>query len=192
MSASPVPLPPLEVITANDKAGLIVLITALLLSFVFLCLGARIYTRIYINGPWMRDDDILTAATVESHDASGNLTSTTDTRQATCCVQSALVFFQVSKGYGKAGDLLDTDDIGSIAKVGSIAGCAGLEVEHASDGYRLAMPPPCSILSVCSYPNAPWPICFCVYRQAEAIPWLLGRPYLDRLCGRSCPYFSLV
>lgn len=58
-------LPPFESLSSTNQSGVVVIITLLLLSFVVLCFLARVYTRIYINGPWLRDDNVLTAATVE-------------------------------------------------------------------------------------------------------------------------------
>ena len=116
----------------------------------------------------------------------------TDRWQAICCVQSAIVYFQVSKGFGKAENLIDKNEIGSIGKVGAILRSTGLDYENSADGCRLVMPPTCSISSVFPYPNAPWRTCFCVYRRVVGIAWLLGPPCVDQQCGQSCRYFSSV
>ncbi|KAA6408205.1 MAG: hypothetical protein FRX48_07947 [Lasallia pustulata] len=103
LATTNVPLPPLFVISSTNLSGLIILITSLLLGFVLLCFCARLYTRTYIAGPSMRDDHLLTAATV------------------ICVIESALVYIQVSKGFGKSKTLLQDSGFASIEAFGYAA-----------------------------------------------------------------------
>jgi hypothetical protein len=58
-------LAPPYVITASDKRGLVVVIAATTLSFVWTCLLIRIYLRLKLR-EWKLDDYLLVAATVSS------------------------------------------------------------------------------------------------------------------------------
>jgi hypothetical protein len=67
-SAAPSALPsgvstPLEHISSHDQGGLVAVITAFAWSFVLVAFSIRIYVR-KKTGPWKRDDNALTAATV--------------------------------------------------------------------------------------------------------------------------------
>ena len=54
---------PLGVITATNQSGLILILTALSLSFVLVSFAIRIYIRVP-QRLWKWDDNVLTAATV--------------------------------------------------------------------------------------------------------------------------------
>lgn len=58
-------LAPPYVINASDKRGLVVVIAATTLSFVWTCLLIRIYLRLKLR-EWKLDDYLLVAATVSS------------------------------------------------------------------------------------------------------------------------------
>jgi hypothetical protein len=57
------PIPPPYVITADDKRGLVVVITGTTLSFVWTCLLIRVWLR-WKTREWKSDDYFLAAATV--------------------------------------------------------------------------------------------------------------------------------
>lgn len=62
---APEVIPPPYVIAEDDQRGLIVVITATTLSFVWTCLLIRIYLRVRTR-EWRSDDYFLAAATVGS------------------------------------------------------------------------------------------------------------------------------
>lgn len=43
-------------ITDTDKGGLVVIVGTILMSWMVLCFMFRVYTRVYINGPFDADD----------------------------------------------------------------------------------------------------------------------------------------
>ncbi|MCJ1311736.1 hypothetical protein MMC25_005409 [Agyrium rufum] len=97
-SQVPAPLPPIETISPTDRGGLVFLLTTLLLTFVVIAFFVRFYTRRRISGPWSRDDDFLTAATF------------------VCCAQSAVVFFEVHKGFGQVASNIEPKNLPSLGK----------------------------------------------------------------------------
>ncbi|KAK5019803.1 hypothetical protein BJ546DRAFT_1076115 [Cryomyces antarcticus] len=102
-SPSPIATPdillPLEVITPTDRGGLLTVITALFLSFVLVFFLLRLCIRLKARGSWRHDDNYLSAATVFS------------------VIQSAVVFDQVSRGFGRSADLIDPVDLAYIRKM---------------------------------------------------------------------------
>ncbi|KAH8801763.1 hypothetical protein F5884DRAFT_527266 [Xylogone sp. PMI_703] len=92
-------VPPAQLITATDKAGLIVVITTFFLSCIWLALCVRLYVRVRVNGPWKLDDYCVAAATVLS------------------TIRSILVYVGVNKGYGKSATLLHGDDFVRIGRI---------------------------------------------------------------------------
>ncbi|KAJ9603559.1 hypothetical protein H2200_011745 [Cladophialophora chaetospira] len=76
------PSEPLGVISDSDQSGLILILTALALSFVLVSFAIRLYIRVP-QRLWKNDDNVLTAATFFS------------------IIQTSLVFYEVHLGYGK-------------------------------------------------------------------------------------------
>ncbi|KAI9849608.1 MAG: hypothetical protein M1837_002733 [Sclerophora amabilis] len=98
MEDDPNTVPALEVITSTDRSGLIVAVSAIVLSFVLICVLVRLFVRLFVSGPWRWDDGALSAAAVFT------------------CIQSALVFSEVSKGYGMSIADLKFEDLVEIGK----------------------------------------------------------------------------
>ncbi|KAF2477509.1 uncharacterized protein BDR25DRAFT_1643 [Lindgomyces ingoldianus] len=90
-------LPPPYVITLDDKRGLIVVITATTLSFVWTCFLIRIYLRVQTR-EWRSDDYFLAAASVLG------------------TVQSALVLHIVDEGIGRSEKSLSGSDLNQIGR----------------------------------------------------------------------------
>lgn len=65
-------IPPPYSITADDKRGLIVVIVAIVLAFVWVCSLIRIWLR-YQARDWKNDDWLLAAATVSVHECAFSL-----------------------------------------------------------------------------------------------------------------------
>lgn len=59
--------PPSLVVTSTDKSGLIVVMTALAMSFIVVAFLIRLYVRMSVSG-YRLDDFVLTLATVQSWD----------------------------------------------------------------------------------------------------------------------------
>ncbi|KAF2650112.1 hypothetical protein K491DRAFT_155473 [Lophiostoma macrostomum CBS 122681] len=85
------------VISENDKRGLVVVITATTLSFVWTCWSIRIWLR-YNTREWRPDDYFLAAATV------------LDT------IQSSLIFRVVDEGLGRSQESVTVQDLRQIGK----------------------------------------------------------------------------
>jgi len=101
---------PLGIISPTNQSGLILIITALALCFVLMSFGIRVQVR-SSNGPWKTDDNIVTVATVcPSNSSVCCAPFHADTLQFLSFVQFAIVFYEVSKGLGKADSLVDHDD----------------------------------------------------------------------------------
>ncbi|KAF2497949.1 hypothetical protein BU16DRAFT_439113, partial [Lophium mytilinum] len=90
-------IPPPYFITPTDKRGLVVVITALTLAFVWTCLIVRLYLRVKVK-EWKADDYFLVAATVF------------DT------IQSAVLFHQADHGYGSSLKSLSASNLRAIGK----------------------------------------------------------------------------
>jgi hypothetical protein len=71
-SAMPVTLAPFEVISSNDKTGLLIVITASTLAFAVISCFIRLYVRFFVAPPWKRDDSILAAAMVHLRCSNAN------------------------------------------------------------------------------------------------------------------------
>ena len=98
-SAVPTPYAPLEVIQVGDQRGLVVVLTTLTLCFALLCVFIRLYVRFFANGPWKRDDAILSASAICS------------------TIQSAVVLYGVSQGLGRSSKHNSPDQLKEIGKV---------------------------------------------------------------------------
>ncbi|KAF2112670.1 hypothetical protein BDV96DRAFT_580187 [Lophiotrema nucula] len=90
-------IPPPYVITTDDKRGLVVVITATTLSFVWTCSLIRIWMR-WKTREWKSDDYLLAAATLM------------DT------IQSGLVFHIVNEGLGRSEESSSDVDLNLIGK----------------------------------------------------------------------------
>lgn len=109
--------PPAAVVTSTDHGGWITITTALGLLFVLFFLALRVFIRTGISPRFGYDDTVLGIATVRTaeqpvsaRDANG--------KQVTSVAQAAVVFLQVSKGFGKSHELLRPPAIVEIQKVG--------------------------------------------------------------------------
>ncbi|OCL03637.1 hypothetical protein AOQ84DRAFT_325604 [Glonium stellatum] len=90
-------LPPPYQITPDDKRGLVVVVTAVTLAFVWTCLLIRLYLRLKVR-EWKLDDYLLGAATIFDS------------------IQSGVVFSQVDNGFGETDSVLNADDLREIGK----------------------------------------------------------------------------
>ncbi|EXJ88941.1 hypothetical protein A1O3_02005 [Capronia epimyces CBS 606.96] len=91
------PEEPLGVISPNNESGLILILTALSLSFVLVSFAIRLYVRLPPR-LWKSDDNILTAATALS------------------CVQTSLVFYEVHLGLGNRKVIENNDEASNRIK----------------------------------------------------------------------------
>ncbi|EXJ94614.1 hypothetical protein A1O1_03010 [Capronia coronata CBS 617.96] len=91
------PEKPLGVISPDNQSGLILILTALSLSFVVVSFIIRLYIRVP-QRLWKWDDNTLTAATVLS------------------CIQTSLVFYEVHIGLGDRKVVESNDEVGNRVK----------------------------------------------------------------------------
>ncbi|KAL2000342.1 hypothetical protein VTN02DRAFT_3230 [Thermoascus thermophilus] len=80
--------PPFQVVDAEHHGAWTIITAAFGLSVSLVCLLIRLYVRIVLNPPFSYDDSILLGATISA------------------IIQSSVVFYAVSKGFGTAIDLL--------------------------------------------------------------------------------------
>ncbi|KAJ5388159.1 hypothetical protein N7509_010700 [Penicillium cosmopolitanum] len=88
--------PPFEVIDEYHRAAYIIITTALGLVISLVCFQIRLYVRLYLIPPFARDDFVLLGATVLA------------------ILQSILVFYACSRGFGTSITLLDESRLNQI------------------------------------------------------------------------------
>lgn len=105
---------PLTVITATDQSGIVLIATALGLSFAIISFIIRIYIRLEFRHQFSRDDVVCAFAMVSPYwRVSGR---SIDTRQVFAVIQSSTVFVAVSKGFGKTLADVDLVDLVPLQK----------------------------------------------------------------------------
>jgi hypothetical protein len=110
---------PLAFISKTNQGGLIAVITALALTFVLVSFLIRGYIR-HSNPPWKLDDHVFTAVVVSRLTGRRcRARQVVDGYQILSCVQSAVVFYEVSKGLGKVRSLVSDDNLVHLQKVTS-------------------------------------------------------------------------
>ncbi|KAL2007716.1 hypothetical protein VTN00DRAFT_7698 [Thermoascus crustaceus] len=88
--------PPFEVVDAEHHGAWVIITAAFGLSVSLVCLLIRLYVRLVLNPPFSYDDYVLLGAT------------------ASAIIQSSVVFYAVSKGFGTAIDLLSEGRLHNI------------------------------------------------------------------------------
>lgn len=88
--------PPFEVIDEYHRAAYIIITAALGLVVSSVCFLIRLYVRLYLIPPFARDDFVLLGATIMA------------------ILQSILVFYACSRGFGTSITLLDEDRLNQI------------------------------------------------------------------------------
>src|SRR6266480_4820481 len=91
--------PPLAIITSSDHSGVVLITTALAFSFTLVSLLIRIFIRFEHRNP-SYDDLICAFATVSQHQPNV-IRPLTMFCKVFAVVQSSIVFFSVTKGFGK-------------------------------------------------------------------------------------------
>lgn len=109
-------VPPPYRITTDDKRGLIVVITATTLTFVWTCFLIRIYLRIKTR-EWRSDDYFLGAATVSLCPWDRALRELITSLQLLDTVQSALALRGVRDGLGRSAQVLGDTALHRIGQV---------------------------------------------------------------------------
>lgn len=87
---------PLEILDAQHHGAWVTITTAIGLTLGLVCLFIRTYVRVMISPPFLRDDIIQAAST------------------AFAIIQSAVVFFEVSKGFGTSHELVSARDLRTV------------------------------------------------------------------------------
>lgn len=108
---------PVEVISSTDHGAWIVIATALGLTLGLVALLIRFYVRVIISPPFSRDDYIHCAATVGLTELVLQRACDIDSVQAFALIQSIVVFFAVSKGFGKSIELVTPRDLVHVQQV---------------------------------------------------------------------------
>ncbi|KAK0511131.1 hypothetical protein JMJ35_006683 [Cladonia borealis] len=146
MASLPTPLPPgtvpsgqaapVEVTNATHHGGWVVITAALGLTFGIVCLLIRLYVRFIISPPFTRDDYVHSIAT------------------AFAFLQSIVVFFAVSKGFGTSIELLGQGDINTVQRAwvaGDILFLITLYLSKCSLGFLFIRLTPHKIHNKASY-----------------------------------------
>lgn len=89
---------PLTAVSPTDQSGIIAILTSFSLSLVLLSTGVRVYAKRYA-GVFRSDDLAFYAAVVFA------------------VVQTAVVFFLMTRGWGKVVGLMSEDDLRSVQRV---------------------------------------------------------------------------
>ncbi|KAL8809619.1 MAG: hypothetical protein Q9200_003254 [Gallowayella weberi] len=92
-------LPPISAVTPAQHGALVLITNGFCLCLILIFTIIRVFARLFINPPFDRDDILMGIATLLG------------------MVYSALLFSLVSKGFGKAQNLLSPTALGSVQKV---------------------------------------------------------------------------
>ncbi|KAL9013964.1 MAG: hypothetical protein Q9173_001362 [Seirophora scorigena] len=92
-------LPPISVVTPSDHGAFILITSGFGLSLILIFTIIRVFARLFINPPFDGDDLFMGISTLLG------------------IIYSALLFSLVSKGFGKAGDLLSSTALVSVQKL---------------------------------------------------------------------------
>lgn len=127
--------PPFEVVDAEHHGAWVIITAAFGLSVSLVCLLIRLYVRLILNPPFSYDDFVLLGATVWMKLPSlpfllfilsfvpGEILHwppESNTDQISAIIQSSVVFYAVSKGFGTAIDLLSGGRLHNIQQVCAI------------------------------------------------------------------------
>lgn len=107
---------PSTVVAPTDHSAWITITSALCVCFVLGFLGLRVYIRTIISPPFRYDDMASSLATVLLHESTP-IDVTLTVKEALFVIQSAVVFVQVSKGFGRSIDLLSSTALEEVQKV---------------------------------------------------------------------------
>lgn len=110
---------PLAAIDAKHHGAWVVIATALGLVLGLVGILIRLYVRVVITPPFSRDDYVHVVATVRLIFSGQATHAQTDGVKAFATIQSIVVFFGVSQGFGTSIELLDPGKIRQVQQVRS-------------------------------------------------------------------------